>query len=103
MIDKTISTLLKENPTHGRFLHSLGVDFEAHYPPGWFHDPNKESPKMELASVPLHETWAAMESLVAEGLVKHIGVCNYNSALIHDLMAYANIKPAMLQVELHPS
>ena len=57
---------------------------------------------MELASVPLHETWAAMESLVAEGLVKHIGVCNYNSALIHDLMAYANIKPAMLQVELHP-
>ena len=31
MIDKTILTLLKENPTHGRFLHSLGVDFEAHY------------------------------------------------------------------------
>ncbi|MDG2375626.1 MAG: aldo/keto reductase [Woeseiaceae bacterium] len=78
------------------------VDFEAHYPPGWFHDPNKESPRMELASVPLHETWAAMESLVEKGLVKHIGVCNYNSALIHDLMAYAKIKPAMLQVELHP-
>jgi D-xylose reductase len=78
------------------------VDFEVCYPPEWFHDPNNESPRMELAPVPLHETWAAMETLVEEGLVKHIGVCNYNSALIHDLMAYARIKPSMLQVELHP-
>ena len=31
MIDKTISMLLAENPTHGRVLHSLGVDFEVHY------------------------------------------------------------------------
>ena len=31
MIDKTISMLLAENPTHGRVLHSLGVDFEEHY------------------------------------------------------------------------
>ena len=31
MIDKTISTLLAENPTHGRVLYSLGVDFEVHY------------------------------------------------------------------------
>ena len=31
MIDKTISMLLVENQTHGRILHSLGVDFEVHY------------------------------------------------------------------------
>ena len=31
MIDKKISMLLAENTTHGRVLHSLGVDFEAHY------------------------------------------------------------------------
>jgi D-xylose reductase len=35
-------------------------------------------------------------------LVKNIGICNYNSALLHDLMAYADIKPAMLQIESHP-
>ncbi|MGK0516747.1 MAG: D-xylose reductase, partial [Gammaproteobacteria bacterium] len=33
---------------------------------------------------------------------KRIGVCNYSSALLHDLMTYANIKPAMLQIESHP-
>ena len=37
-----------------------------------------------------------------KGLVKSIGVCNYNSALLHDLMSYANIKPEMLQIESHP-
>ena len=31
MIDKTISMLLAENTIHGRFLYSLGVDFEVHY------------------------------------------------------------------------
>jgi D-xylose reductase len=40
--------------------------------------------------------------LVDDGLVKRIGVCNYNSALVHDLMSYARIKPAMLQIESHP-
>jgi D-xylose reductase len=43
-----------------------------------------------------------MEALVREGLVKEIGVCNYSSGLLHDLMAYADIKPAMLQIESHP-
>lgn len=78
------------------------VDFETRYPPEWFFDPDAQSPKMELAPVPLYQTWQAMEALVDEGLVKDIGVCNYNSALIHDLMSYARIKPSHLQIESHP-
>ncbi len=78
------------------------VDFDVRYPPEWFHDPDAESPRMEIDPVPLHETWAAMEALVTAGLVKNIGVCNYNSGLLHDLMAYGKIKPAMLQIESHP-
>jgi D-xylose reductase len=57
---------------------------------------------MKLAAVPLSDTWHAMEELVHQGLVKRIGVCNYNSGLLHDLMSYAVIKPAELQIESHP-
>ncbi|WP_245929212.1 aldo/keto reductase [Agarilytica rhodophyticola] len=78
------------------------VPFETRYPPEWFLDPEAESPRMQSAKVPLHETWAAMEELVNEGLVKRIGVCNYNSGLLHDLMSYATVKPAALQIESHP-
>jgi len=78
------------------------VGFDERYPPEWIFDPTAETPRMETAAVPLYKTWQAMEALLEKGLVKHIGVCNYNSALIHDLMSYAQVKPAMLQVELHP-
>ncbi len=77
------------------------VPIETRYPPEWVHDPAANS-GMKLAKVPLHATWAAMEALVDKGLVKQIGVCNYNTGLIHDLMSYARIAPAMLQVESHP-
>jgi D-xylose reductase len=78
------------------------VDFDVRYPSEWFFDPDAEAPRMEIDPVPLHQTWAAMEDLKESGLVKHIGVCNYNSALLHDLMAYAKQKPEVLQVEAHP-
>jgi len=78
------------------------VPIETRYPPEWIHDPDADKPKMELAKVPLHKTWAALEAQVNKGKTKRIGVCNYSSALIHDLMTYANIKPAMLQIESHP-
>lgn len=78
------------------------VPIATRYPPEWVHDPNAENPVMKPAKVPLHQTWMAMETLVEKGLVNRIGVCNYNSALIHDLMTYARIHPAMLQIEAHP-
>lgn len=78
------------------------VPFETRYPPEWLFDPDAAEPRMELDFVPLAETWRAMEALVKAGLVKHIGVCNFNSGLLLDLMAYADIKPAMLQIESHP-
>lgn len=55
-----------------------------------------------MAKVGLHQTWAAMESLVDEGKVKCIGVSNYNSVLLGDLLAYARIPPVVNQVEAHP-
>jgi D-xylose reductase len=78
------------------------VPMAERYPPEWIFDPRAERPEMTIDPVPLADTWHAMEALVPAGLVRNIGVCNYNSVLLHDLMAYARIKPAMLQIESHP-
>lgn len=43
-----------------------------------------------------------MEELVSEGLVKNIGLCNVGTAMIRDVLSYAKVKPAALQIELHP-
>ena len=78
------------------------IPFEQRYPPGWFFDPDRPELGMKAAKVPLADTWRAMEGLVTAGLVRNIGVCNYNVALLRDLLSQAKIRPAVLQVELHP-
>ena len=57
---------------------------------------------MARDAVSLSDTWGGMEGLVEQGLARQIGVCNYNTGLLHDLMSYARIRPAMLQIESHP-
>ena len=78
------------------------VPQEVRYPAGWVYDPTVENPTVKFESVPLYKTWAAMEALSDEKLVRNIGVSNYNTGLLHDLMNYAVIKPAVLQIESHP-
>jgi len=78
------------------------VPINVRYPPGWFFDPAAAKPCMEEIRVPITETWAAMEKLVDDGLVKHIGICNFGTSLLRDLLSYARIRPSVLQVESHP-
>merc|ERR1712194_461015 len=54
------------------------------------------------AKVGLHQTWAALERLVDEGKVKRIGVSNFTTMLLSDMLAYARIPPVCNQVEFHP-
>ena len=104
-IDKTLSDL-KLDYLDLYLIHfpiaQTFVPIETRYPPEWFVDPTAQNPQMELSKVPLYLTWQAMEEQVHNNKAKRIGVCNYSSALLHDLMTYANIKPAMLQIESHP-
>lgn len=51
---------------------------------------------------PLHETWKKLEACVDKNLTKSLGISNFNVQLILDLLSYCRVKPAMLQVELHP-
>ena len=78
------------------------VPFETRYPPEWVHDPDDDIPMVKSAAVPLQDTWRAMETLVDSGLARHIGVCNYGVSLMRDLINYARIAPAVLQIESHP-
>lgn len=92
-----------------RTLNDLGVDhldlYLVHWPVG-FRDGVRwpESPEDIVAPTParLRDTWGAMESLVSEGLVRSIGVSNFNIAHLEDLLEHARIAPAVNQIECHP-
>jgi diketogulonate reductase-like aldo/keto reductase/predicted dehydrogenase len=54
------------------------------------------------ADVSLAETWAAMEGLVDDGHVRHLGLCNVSVDELAALAADARIPPRVVQVEHHP-
>ncbi|MFB6285682.1 MAG: aldo/keto reductase [Candidatus Bipolaricaulia bacterium] len=64
--------------------------------------PSSPSEFVSLDEIPLPETWAAMEDLKAEGLVRHIGVSNFNIPKLQLLMDTGRVEPEMNQIELHP-
>jgi len=46
--------------------------------------------------------WRDMEKAVAQGKVRSIGLSNFESERLEELIRFAQIKPAVLQVECHP-
>ncbi|KAI8374109.1 xylose reductase [Radiomyces spectabilis] len=76
------------------------VEHDVCYPPGWVH-PTKTSGILLEAS-PMQDCWREMEKIAEAGLARNIGISNFNVQLILDLLTYAKIKPAVLQIELHP-
>lgn len=46
--------------------------------------------------------WKDMEKAVAAGKVRSIGISNFESSNLEDLLGAAKIKPSVLQVECHP-
>jgi len=74
------------------------VDPSVRYPPGFTYDGENVVP----GKATIQETWTAMEALVEKGLARSIGISNFNAQLILDLLRYAKIRPATLQIEHHP-
>ena len=50
----------------------------------------------------VEETWKIMEEYVDAGKIRAIGVSNFNPHHVDELLAYARIKPAVNQIEIHP-
>ena len=100
------------------------LDYLIHWPNGYERGkekyPKNPDGTMRYSYVPLSDTWKAMEELVDAGLVKHIGLSNFNSKQIDDvsitcvpahlytcvfsflqIISIARVKPSVLQVECH--
>lgn len=57
---------------------------------------------VSLDEIPLTDTWAALEALKADGLVRHIGVSNFSVPKLQLLIDAGDVTPEMNQIELHP-
>ena len=57
--------------------------------------------KEELTKNP-EPTWRAVEELYESGKVKAIGVSNWTIEGLKQLLAFAKVKPALNQIEIHP-
>ena len=94
-----------------RSLQDLRLDYLdlyfVHWPFPNFHPPGCSVESRSKDARPyIHEkfmeTWGAMEKLVAEGLVRHIGTSNMTIPKLTLLLRDAAIKPAVNEMELHP-
>ena len=47
-------------------------------------------------------TWKVMETYVKQGKIRSVGVSNFNRNHLEDLLSYAEIRPVINQIEIHP-
>lgn len=78
-----------------------------HWPVAFEHSgdelyPKTESGDLRCSSDDFVETWKAMEALVEKGLVRAIGLSNFNRSQITRILESCTIRPSVLQVECHP-
>jgi len=90
-------------------LDMLGLDYVdiylIHWPyalqPGGAHFPTDADGNLLYEEVHYLDTWKALEACVDEGLIKTIGLSNFNSLQVQDVLDHCRIKPTILQVEIN--
>jgi len=80
-------------------LSDLGLDYLDLYLMHW---PVGNAPGTRKLHFDYVETWHAMETLLATGRVRNVGVSNFSPGQLKQLIKYSSVKPAVHQMELHP-
>lgn len=62
--------------------------------------PRRDDGTICYSDMHYRDTWKAMEDLVEKGLVKAIGLSNFNARQMDEIMRVAKHKPVVNQVEL---
>lgn len=86
---------------------NLPEDQEKHRQENYFFDypiipPNDPKYRLGYNEDCVREAWTTMEEAVREGKVRSIGISNFSTKKVLDLLRFCQIKPVMNQVELHP-
>lgn len=97
-------------PMLQKSLSNLGLDYLdlylIHWPvalkPGDEMFPRDADGNILYHQVPHMDIWRELEKCVDDGLVKSIGLSNFNSVQIQNILDNCRIKPSNLQVEIHP-
>ena len=98
-------------PSCKQSLGDLGLDYLdlyfVHWPFPNYHAPGCSGDSRNPNSKPFSveefmDTWRQCEQLVEEGLVKHIGMSNMTIPKLEAVLPLCKIKPAAIEMELHP-
>jgi len=96
-------------PAVKKTLADLGLEYLdlylIHWPFGYKEDGElfpTVNEKIQFSEVDYLDTWKAMEGLVCAGLVRSVGVSNFNAAQLNRLLKSCTIKPVTNQIECHP-
>ncbi|XP_076891897.1 D-galacturonate reductase-like [Bidens hawaiensis] len=94
-------------PALKKSLQNLGLEYVDLYLIHWPIKINYEHvkipvPKELVTAIDLKGVWEAMEECQNLGLTKSIGVSNFSSQKIQDILSFAKIPPAVNQVEMNP-
>ncbi|XWS60106.1 hypothetical protein CRYUN_Cryun07bG0006000 [Craigia yunnanensis] len=88
-------------------LRNLGMEYVDMYLVHW---PVKLKPwacnavpkEEEFEQLDMETTWAGMQKCLDMGLCRCIGVSNFSSKKVEELLDFASVPPAVNQVEMHP-
>ncbi|XP_023756637.1 D-galacturonate reductase [Lactuca sativa] len=94
-------------PAMKESLRNLGLEYVDLYLIHWPLKLNQEHfkvpvPKDCIGTIDIKAVWEAMEECQNLGLTKSIGVSNFSSRKIQEILSFSKIPPAVNQVEMNP-